>query len=69
MECKTKTPDGKAEGLCTKAGGIRRSDLEGVLCLLGRIGLCRVPLSPAARTVPHWKRMLSSRQREAKSCT
>jgi hypothetical protein len=29
----------KAEGLCTEAGGIRRTGLEGALCLLGRFGL------------------------------
>jgi hypothetical protein len=29
----------KAEGLCSEAGGIRRIGHEGVLCLLGRVGL------------------------------
>jgi hypothetical protein len=30
---------GKAEGLCSEAGGIRRIVQEGVLCLLGRVDL------------------------------
>jgi hypothetical protein len=30
---------GKAEGLCSEAGGIRRIGHEGVLCLLGRVDL------------------------------
>jgi hypothetical protein len=30
---------GKAEGLCSEAGGISRIGHEGVLCLLGRVDL------------------------------
>ncbi|XXM72509.1 hypothetical protein ACQ0QQ_01010 [Lysinibacillus sphaericus] len=41
----------KAEGLWSEAGGIRRIDHEGVLCLLGRVDLCHVPLSPGAGQV------------------
>jgi hypothetical protein len=41
----------KAEGLWSEAVGIRRIVHEGVLCLLGRVDLCHVPLSPGAGQV------------------
>ena len=52
----------KTEGLWSEAGGIRRIDHEGVLCLLGRVDLCHVPLSTGAGQIEKRKRLAQRRQ-------